>query len=216
MERPNYVPGRGKENAKIVFVAEAPGAVEDYTRIPFSVPTGDLLWDICREIGLSRNDVYVTNVCKYRPPQNQLRRIEEVLDQDGNPVTMEKQVQQLWDEIHGINPNIVVAFGNTPLKALTGKNKIMKWRGSVIPSQEMDFKVLATIHPAALLHSDENEYADGKKKGPLKYSYRHVLKLDLLRAIRQSETRLYNPPERVLEVARDSVTVQRFFDLYSC
>jgi DNA polymerase-1 len=196
-------------------VGEAPGAVENYTRIPFSGPTGDLLWDICSEIGLSRNDVYVTNVCKYRPPGNQIKRIEEVNDKFGNPVKLESQIQQLWDEIHGVNPNIVVALGNTPLRALTGKDKILRWRGSVIQSQEMDFKVLASLHPAALLHSDENEYDGGKRKGPLKYSYRHVIKLDLQRAVRQSRSRLYEPPQRVLEVARDAVTVQRFFDLYA-
>lgn len=80
----------------------------------------------------------------------------------------------------------------------------------------MDYKVLASIHPAALLHSESEDdgYGHREKKGPLKYSYKHILKLDLRRAISQSESRIYNPPERILEIARDSVQLGRFLDLY--
>jgi len=201
-----------------MFVGEAPGAIEDYSGIPFSGPSGELLWEICREIGLDRRELYVTNVCKYRPPNNDMRRLKEI------GIDVDEQISQLWDEIQTINPNCIVALGGTPLRALTGKDKISKWRGSVLRTQHLDYKVLATIHPAALLHSgseaEEREdlsvkYEKKIKKGPLKYSYRHILKLDLLRAVRQSESRIYNPPERVLEIARDSVTLGRFLDLYS-
>lgn len=214
---PNYVPGCGPSDSPLMFVGEAPGAAEDYTQQPFVGPTGQLLDEICREVSIDRRSVYITNVIKYRPPENKLRRYEEL-----GVGTVEQAIDQLWEEINAIRPNCIVGFGNLPLKALTGKGDgfkgIMKWRGSCIKSIGMDFKVVPTIHPAALLHADgelEDERKDWqKKKGPLKYSYRHILKLDLLRAKKQSETNLYNPPERVIEIARDAVTLGRFLDLY--
>jgi uracil-DNA glycosylase family 4 len=209
----NYVAGQGPADARMMFVGEAPGAIEDNCGIPFSGPSGDLLWDICREIGLDRREVYVTNVCKYRPPSNDMRRLKEI------GVDIDEQISQLWDEIQAINPNVIVALGNTPLRALTKKDKILRWRGSILKSCHLDYKVVACLHPAALLHSEDEGGGDedrfkGKKKGPLKYSYRHILKLDLLRALEERESRLYEVPERVLEVARDSVQLQRFLDLY--
>lgn len=203
----NYVPGSGNSDATIIFVGEAPGAVEDFNGIPFCGPSGDLLWEIWRELGHERGEVYTTNVYKYRPPNNQIWRIEEVCNK-------EESISQLWDEIRTINPHIIVALGGTPLKVLTGKDKISKWRGSVVHSSNLDYKVLAAIHPAALLHSENEDENYGKKKGPLKYSYRHILKLDLARAIKQSESRLYQSPERVLDIARDSVQLGRFLQLY--
>jgi uracil-DNA glycosylase family 4 len=215
---PNYVPGIGPSDwSPLMFVGEAPGAIEDYNRQPFVGPTGQLLDEICREIGIDRRSVYITNVIKYRPPENKLRRYEEL-----GVGTVEQAIDQLWEEINARRPNCIVGFGNLPLKALTGKGDgfkgIMKWRGSILKSIGMDFKVVPTIHPAALLHADgelEDERKDWqKKKGPLKYSYRHILKLDLIRAREESESPLYNPPERVIEIAKDAVMVQRFFDLY--
>ena len=206
---PRYIPGYGNRDAAIMFVGEAPGESEDYTGIPFSGASGELLWEVCREIGIEKSEVYTTNVVKYRPPGNQLKRLPEI------NINIEDQIQQLWDEIHEIKPNIIVALGNTPLRALTGKDKILKWRGSLLRSKNLDYKVLAAIHPAAFLHSIENEYAGGEKKGPLKYSWRHILKLDLLRAIKHSYDRSYDPPGRVLEIAKDSIMLGRFLDLYA-
>lgn len=212
----NYVPGQGPHDAKIMFIGEAPGATEDFLGYPFAGAAGDLLWEVCREIGLDRRAVYVTNVVKYRPPSNDLRRLKEI------DVDIDKCISQLWDEIQTIKPNVIVALGNTPLRAVTGKDKILKWRGSILRASHLDFKVVPSIHPAALLHAsidDSNSSEDrfqkkDKKKGPLKYSYRHILKLDLLRAVEESQTPLYSVPERVLEIARDAIQLQRFLDLY--
>lgn len=209
-----YVPGMGNPDADLMFVGEAAGASEEYTGQPFVGPTGQLLDEICREIGIHRSDIYITNVIKYRPPDNKLKRLSEI------GVSIDESIDQLWEEINAINPNCIVGFGNLPLKALCGKGNgfkgIMKWRGSCMKSKFMDFKVVPTIHPAALLHAGGELEDDwhGKKKGPLKYSWRHILKLDLLRAKRQAESRIYNPPERVIEIARDSVQLGRFLDLY--
>jgi uracil-DNA glycosylase family 4 len=214
--RGNYVPGCGNREAKLLFVGEAPGQSEEYLQEPFVGPTGELLKEICREIGIEWGDIYATNVIKYRPPQNQLKRLGEI------GVSIDDSINQLWDEINALKPNCIVAFGNLALKAIAGKGNgssgIMKWRGSCMKTVGMDFKVVPTIHPAALLHSSGEELEDdwqGKKKGPLKYSYRHILKLDLLRAKAEAESSLYAPPERVIEIAKDSISLGRFLSLYS-
>lgn len=213
---PNYVPGVGNPSAKLMFVGEAPGKSEDFAREPFVGPTGQLLDEICREIGLERSSLYITNVIKYRPPDNKLYRLKEI------GINIEDCIAQLWDEINTIKPNCIVGFGNLALKALAGKGNgfkgIMNWRGSVLKSVGLDYKVVPTIHPAALLHSDEELGDDRKfgekKKGPLSYSYRHILKLDLLRAVEESQSNLYDPPSKVVEIARDAVSLQRFLDVY--
>lgn len=208
---PNYVPGQGKRNADIMFVGEAPGADEDIQGIPFCGKSGDLLWEICRELGIHRGDVYTTNVVKWRPPNNDLRLLSQIRDDNGEEITIERCINQLWDEIQAINPNIIVTLGGTSLKAVTGKTGVLKWRGSCIKSKSLDYKVLPTIHPAALLHSESDDF---ERKGPLKYSYRHIIKLDLIKAIKESDSKIYHPPDRVVEIARDSVSLYRFLQTY--
>jgi len=212
---PNYVPGMGNRDATLMFVGEAPGAAEDYLQEPFVGKTGDLLWEICREIGIDKRELYITNVIKQRPPDNKLKRLSEI------GVTIDESINQLWDEINAIRPNCIVAFGNLALKAVAGKGNgfagIMKWRGSILKSTHLDYKVVPTIHPAALLHSDAeltDDIPHGKKKGPVKYSFRHILKLDLIRAKNESTFKHYDVPQRVIEKARDSVQLGRFLDTY--
>jgi uracil-DNA glycosylase family 4 len=219
---PNYVPGVGPKNPDLMFVGEAPGRSENFLGYPFverdgEYSAGSLLNSILREIGINRRDVYITNVVKYQPPENKLRRLEEI------GIKIEDQVAQLWDEINAIKPNCIVTMGNLALKAVFGKGNgykgIMQWRGSYLPTAQMDYKGVATIHPAALLHRDgeleDDRFEDRRKKGSLTYSYRHVLKLDLLKAKRESNSKLYDPPQRVLEIARDHVALQRFLEQYS-
>lgn len=215
-----YVRGIGKADAKLMVVAEAPGQSEDFTGEPLVGPTGQFFDEVCREVGIQRSELYITNVIKYRPPDNKLRRLHEI------GVDIDEQISQLWDEIRTINPNCILGLGNLALKALFGKGNgfkgIMQWRGSILPTAHMGYKGVPTIHPAALLHAqydelgdeEQSKFSDRKKKGALKYSYRHILRLDLMRAKAQSEFRAYNPPKRVLEIARDHIQLQRFFDLY--
>lgn len=197
-----------------MFVGEAPGFYEDQQREPFVGPTGDLLWSICSELGLYKRDVYVTNVLKYRPPNNKLQRYEET----GH--TVKEGVEQLWEEINAIKPNCILALGNLSLYATTGRGTgskgISEWRGSILPSSSMDYKVVPTIHPAALLHSLKEEGSEGEDvHGAMGWKWRKVIKLDIARAMEESQERRYNPPDRLLEVCKDPVTLQRFFDKYA-
>ena len=201
------VEGQGPHDAKIVIVGEAPGKDEEELGIPFVGQSGRMLDDWLRDAGIKRRDCYVTNVVKYRPPSNNLKRLHEI----GH--TIDEGIPQLWQEIGEINPNVILALGNLSLKVLTGKGSgssgILKYRGSILPSVNLDSKVVPTIHPAAFLHS---QGADGP--GAMKYQMRHVVHFDLVRLFEQSQFKKYSPPQRHLEIIRSPITLQRFLDQY--
>src|SRR4051812_43991317 len=102
-----------------MIVGEAPGATEDQSGVPFSGPSGQLLFEMLAEAGVKRSEVYVTNVVKYKPPFNDLRRLTDT----GHSI--DEGLPQLWDEIYAIKPNCILALGNLALHALTGKGKII-------------------------------------------------------------------------------------------
>jgi len=200
------VEGRGPYDAKIVIVGEAPGKDEEEAGEPFVGQSGRLLNSMLLEAGIRRSDCYVTNVVKYRPPMNNLKRLPEI----GH--TIDEGIPQLWQEIGQINPNVILALGNLSLRILTGKGSgvsgILKYRGSILPSMNLDCKVIPTIHPAAFLH------AEGGTTGAMKYQMRHVVRFDMIRLKEQSLFKKYSPPQRNLEICRSPITLQRFLDLY--
>jgi uracil-DNA glycosylase family 4 len=202
------VEGQGPSDAKIVIVGEAPGADEEESGVPFCGPSGRMLNDWLLEAGIRRSECYVTNVVKWRPPNNNLRKLSEI----GHSI--EEGIPQLWQEIGAINPNVILALGNLSLNVLTGKGNgftgIMHYRGSVLPSLNLDSKVIPTIHPAAFLHSENAEGA-----GAMKYQMRHVVRFDLKRLKEQSLFKRYSPPERNLEIIKSPIALQRFLDLYA-
>lgn len=215
----NFVGGVGPSQAKLMIVGEAPGAAEDQSGIPFSGPSGELLNDMLEEAGIKRRDVYVTNVVKYRPPFNDLNRLREI----GHSI--DEGIPRLWDEIFAIKPNCIVPLGNLALNVVTGKGKLTRnkktgyikltgintYRGSILSSLQGNFKCLPTIHPAALLRS-QDAGAAGEKA--LSYAARLFIQHDLRRAVQQSAFPELRLPHRTLEIARSAVDVQRFLDLY--
>lgn len=203
-----------------MIVGEAPGAVEDQSGVPFSGPSGDLLNDMLEVAGTRRRDVYVTNVVKYRPPFNDLRRLREI----GH--SLEEGIPQLWDEIYAIKPNCILALGNLALYALTGKGRLLRdkktqnfksitgittYRGSILSSLQGHTKVLPSIHPAALLRS-RDEGGGGAKV--LSYSARLYMQHDYNRAVEQSHFPEFRLPSRTLTIARSTVDVWRFLERY--
>src|SRR5574339_83367 len=160
LDKGNYVPGEGPSGARIAIVGEAPGFDEEKERKPFIGKAGRKLDQLLSEAGLDRSEIYVTNVVKYRPPDNNFK----FLDQIG--VNLQEQINNLFVELRALNPNIVIALGEEALKALTDRSKITKYRGSLLKATYGDFKVLPTIHPAALLYSENPYYRkDGESKG---------------------------------------------------
>jgi len=158
MNKPRRVDPVGPVDAKIVLVGEAPGKEEDETGVPFTGASGTLLTQIMREAGIERSQCYITNVIKYRPPNNNLNKLHEI------GLKLEECEEELRRELRQLNPNVIVPLGNTALHALTGKglkakDKITNWRGSIIPSypsigrEGTPVKVIPTLHPAFIMRS---------------------------------------------------------------
>ena len=142
--RTHSVPGEGNPNAKLVCVGEAPGATEDETGRPFVGKAGKLLDDILKAIGLAREDVFICNVLKCRPPGNR----------DPEPMERAACSPFLHRQLELIKPKVLIAWGKPAAITLLNapgttsladlRQKVHRYRG--IP-------LVVTYHPAALLRN---------------------------------------------------------------
>jgi len=143
--RKNVVIGTGSKNARIMFIGEGPGADEDAQGIPFVGKAGQLMNKAFEGVGLKREEVYIANIVKCRPPQNR------------NPEKDETEAckEYLEAQINLLNPEIIVLLGSIALKNYLGEEySITSSRGKWCEKDGR--KVLPTFHPAALLR-DENK-----------------------------------------------------------
>jgi len=204
---PNLVPGTGNPNAKLLILGEAPGSTENRQGKPFVGAPGELLDRIFTELGMSnwRTECWVTNVYKYQPPYNDIKRIGEVTDKDS-------QKEYLINEILSVNPNCILALGATALEAVTGYTKILQYRGSILPTQIGEGKVVPSIHPAVLVRASNESGDDNPNVGLFSYVWKWVLQSDIKRAIEESNSKRFYPVGRNLIIARDSVSVSRFLE----
>ncbi|MBF0216260.1 MAG: uracil-DNA glycosylase [Candidatus Omnitrophica bacterium] len=142
--RTNFVFGEGSSKAAIMFVGEAPGADEDREGRPFVGRAGQLLTKIIESIGLTREEVYIANILKCRPPENRPPMPDEIAACRGY---LEKQIEM-------VKPRIVCALGKSSTQALLNvETPISQLRG-----KSFDFngvKVIPTFHPAYLLRNPE-------------------------------------------------------------
>ncbi|HEX7297916.1 MAG TPA: uracil-DNA glycosylase [Solirubrobacteraceae bacterium] len=137
----NLVPGEGSATADVVIVGEAPGASEDKQGRPFVGRAGRLLDELLAEAGLDRDDVFITNVVKARPPGNRDPRADEVAH---HRPWLEAQLEV-------IRPRLVVPLGRHALKHFASDAKIGESHGHVL---ERDGRTLFPMyHPAAALHN---------------------------------------------------------------
>jgi uracil-DNA glycosylase len=146
--RTNTVPGEGSPAAKIVFVGEAPGEDEDKQGRPFVGRAGKLLDKIIAAMGLSREDVFICNILKCRPPGNR--------DPEPNEIT--KCLPLLLEQLEIIDPEIIVTLGAHAARTLLeSKETIGRLRGSIHEyypeGAAKPIKLVATYHPAYLLRS---------------------------------------------------------------
>lgn len=154
--------GEGRETAKIIFIGEQPGDREDLEGRPFVGPAGKLLDRALEEAGIDRNFVYVTNVVKhFKWKPRGKRRIHE------KPGTKEVDACIPWldAEIAVIRPEIIVCLGATAAQALLGKEfRVTKERGKWIETEGGGPRIIATIHPSAILRARtedrEHEYRE--------------------------------------------------------
>jgi uracil-DNA glycosylase family 4 len=220
-----YVPDEGPDDARILFVGEAPGEDETSERRPFVGRSGQFLERYMGRVGLERDSVKLANLCHYQPPNNQFGKLlgsSELLEGLG----------ELDRTIERVNPNIIIALGNWSNYYLTGNTSekggpgtgIMSWRGSVVPGVGTHIpsaegrKIITTFHPTFVVR------AEG-------FGYHPIFRLDLAKAVRHSSTRdivypqyhaLIDPPN-VWDVVKEmeqaewlSVDIETFGNRMAC
>lgn len=146
--RKNIVLGTGNPNADIMFIGEGPGADEDEQGIPFVGKAGQLMNKAFEGLGINREDVYIANIVKCRPPGNRVPEKDEAM----------ACMDYLRAQVMLVKPKIIVLLGNTALKNILGEDlSITKCRGKWI--EKKSIKYMPTYHPAALLR-DESKKID--------------------------------------------------------
>lgn len=136
------VPGSGNPRARVVCIGEGPGADEDEQGLPFVGAAGQLLTKILEAVNLSRDEVFITNIVKHRPPQNRNPEPDEIA----------ACTPYLIRQLDIIQPNVIIALGAVAAQTLLNtKTPIGKLRGDV--HRYRGIPVVVTYHPAALLRN---------------------------------------------------------------
>jgi DNA polymerase len=151
--RTQVVFGVGNPHASLVFVGEGPGAEEDRQGIPFVGRAGQLLTRLIEGIGLTRDDVYICNVVKCRPPGNR----------DPLPSEIEACRPYLEAQLDFLAPWVVVTLGNFATRLLLGtKEGITKLRGREFPFRDDRAVLIPTLHPSAVLRNGGTALAQAR------------------------------------------------------
>ena len=142
------VPGQGDGNADLMFIGEGPGAEEDLQGLAFVGPAGQLLTKMISAMGLTREQVYICNVVKCRPPRNRVPAPEEAA----------ACLPFLRAQFSLVRPQVIVLLGATAARAvLGGQARITRDRGRWV--EKKGVWIMPTYHPAALLR-DESKKRD--------------------------------------------------------
>ena len=140
------VPGDGSASAELVFIGEAPGKNEDLEGRPFIGAAGKFLSEMLASIGLKREDIYITNIVKYRPPNNR----------DPLPEEKEACAPWLYEELNLIKPKLIIFLGRHSMNNFFPELKISEVHGKVLHKK---FKSIDTeyflplYHPASALYN---------------------------------------------------------------
>jgi len=165
--REKGVPGEGPSNAEIIFIGEGPGFHENMQGRPFVGAAGDLLVELLDSIGMKREDVFITNVVKCRPPGNR----------DPAPEELKACNLFLDQQLQIINPSVIVTLGRFSMAKFFPHAKISEIHGQ--PTRVKGMLVVPFFHPAAALHRPslrsvvEEDFAklpaliDGAEKTPV-------------------------------------------------
>jgi uracil-DNA glycosylase family 4 len=140
------VSGDGNSDAEIVFIGEAPGKKEDSEGRPFIGAAGKFLTEMLASINMKREDIYITNVVKYRPPNNR------------DPSPEEKEACRAWltDELLAIKPKLIVFLGRHAMHNFFPDEKISAVHGTLLKKEVAGFPTeyfLPLYHPAAALYN---------------------------------------------------------------
>ena len=183
----NYVPGVGWAEAKLAFIGEAPGAVEDRTGEPFTGPAGDVLDRNLTELNLSRSEVWITNIHKYKLEDNDFSTIPD----------LEADLKSLFDELDEVGVNCLVLLGDNVLQAIAGKKGITNWRGSILKVRR-GYKAIPTFHPAKMLYSGFKPYEE------------LLMRRDMQRALRESYNKRIPQINNTTQICRDARHLYEF------
>ena len=140
--RTTFVFGQGNENADIMFIGEAPGAEEDRTGIPFVGRAGQLLNKLLTNIKINREDVFIANILKCRPPNNR----------DPQPAEVQECIPYLHKQIELIKPKVIVALGRVAAQNLLNSSSALKQMRERL-WQYHGVNMIVTYHPAAILRN---------------------------------------------------------------
>jgi DNA polymerase len=139
--RKNIVLGEGSKTSKILFLGEAPGRQEDLQAKPFVGSAGKFLNEILREAGLKRENIYITNIVKCRPPGNRAPRNDEI----------KACAPYLEEQIKELKPKIIVLLGNSAARALLDKTiQLTKAHGTTYKKDNIIYFIM--YHPASALY----------------------------------------------------------------
>ena len=141
--RNNSVAGKGNFKADVIFVGEAPGKNEDLKGEPFIGIAGKKLSIALESAGITREEVYITNIVKCRPPKNRVP----------TPIERETCQNYLEKEIEIIEPKIICILGNTAFSSLLDGKEITKFRGKVVSKNNQLY--FLTVHPAATIYNQK-------------------------------------------------------------
>lgn len=180
----------GSTKAKICLVGEALGAQEAKTGEPFVGHAGGVLDQCLHSANLIRSDCYITNVVKIKPLGNKIHPYY-IESNDGRQTGRFTEagmewVHKLWEELKGVDANVIVPMGKPAMLACTGNDRVTKYRGYVMEGRPeiAGRKVIPTIHPAATLRGQ--------------YIWRYYISNDFAKAKRESSTPRIQRPTRDL------------------
>lgn len=175
------VPGDGSADARIVFIGEAPGQKEDEQGIPFVGAAGKFLDEMLAAISLKREDIYITNIVKYRPPNNR------------DPEPSEKAACREWllEELRLISPRLIIFLGRHSMNDFFPAEKISRAHGKLLIKKFEGVPTkffYALYHPAAALY-------DGSMRATLMEDFKKIPKI-----LKEIEERIKtSTPEEVEE-----------------
>lgn len=199
----NYIPGIGYSSADLMIISDCPNYKDALVGKPFQ--DRETL-RILSESGIDLGSTWLTNVFKYEvPPNSKGKRIPAYIRAKNAGIDVEQSINELQNEINGINPKVILALGNTALWACTGKNGIGNFRGSILWG--MGRKVIPTYRPSDLSFQSPDPECLG-------YYNRFVIDFDCKRAVKQSKFKDLQLPHRTLQVCRNSYELSQFYERY--
>ena len=145
--------GEGKQNAKICMVGEAPGGDEEKQGRPFVGKAGKNLSSFLEAVGLKREEIYITNVVKFRPT-NISPKTGKFVNRPTKKTEIAFFLPYLMKELALVQPEIIVTLGNVPLKAITGQESasIGDMHGEITKTKE-GYQLFPLYHPAAIIYN---------------------------------------------------------------